>query len=72
MSNARKRNHDSPGAALARQRWAKASQADKAEVAKKLTEARAKIPQEVRSEIARKAAQARWGKEKTRNKSRKK
>ena len=61
-----------PAAALAKLRWAKATDADKKAAAEAMTAGRLKIPKEKRSKTARKAAKARWAQEKKRAKDAKK
>lgn len=51
-----------PAAELAKLRWSKASDADRKAAAEAMAAGRKKIPKAKRSEIAKKAAAARWKK----------
>lgn len=53
-----------PAAELAKKRWEKATKKDRKKQAEILAAVRATVSPEQRSEIARKAAQARWAKAK--------
>lgn len=63
--SSKKQPPESPGVALAKLRWATATEEDRRAVGEKLTKARKKISKKKRKEIARKAIAARWAQRKT-------